>query len=114
MNRYAEHQKLMQIAILHTQQHFPTIRIFQRHVGLFFTKNGAPIQINQPGMADAWGWLPTPGFTLILEIEFKTGKATQSPNQKKWESFCESMGVLYILCREKEDIEKKIRARLNL
>lgn len=111
-----------------TQQAFPKIRIFQRHVGLFYTVNGSPIQINRPGMADAWGWLPLkeeklvktdgrPSYipsTLIIEIEFKTGNAKQSKEQKAWQAFCHSMGVLYILCRDKEDVSKQIRARLNV
>lgn len=52
--------------------------------------------------------------TLIIEIEFKTGNAKQSKEQKAWQAFCESMGVLYILCRDKEDVSKQIRARLNV
>jgi hypothetical protein len=114
MNKYAEHQKLLQKAILFTQNHYPQARLFQRHVGLFYTKNNAPIQINHAGMADAWGWLPLPEYTLIIEVEFKTGKAVQSPDQKKWQKFCESYGVLYILCRDEEDIVKNIRARINI
>lgn len=114
MNKYAEHQKLLQKTLALTQQTFPKIRLFQRHVGLFFTKNGAPIQVNHAGMADAWGWLPTPEFTLIIEIEFKTGKAVQSKEQKNWEKFCSEMGVLYILCRKENDVLEKIRARLNI
>jgi hypothetical protein len=114
MNKYAEHQRLLQETILFTQQKFPKIRIFQRHVGLFYTANNTPIKINQPGMADAWGWLPLSEYTLIIEIEFKTGNAKQSKEQKAWQAFCHSMGVLYILCRDKEDVSKQIRARLNV
>jgi hypothetical protein len=65
-------------------------------------------------MADAWGWLPLPEYTLVIEVEFKTGSAVQSPDQKSWQKFCESMGVLYILARTENDIVEKIRARLAI
>lgn len=104
-NYYAEHQKVLQLFKLEMQKHLKNkIRFFDRHVGLFYTKNGAPIKINQPGMADLYATLNTQYGLIHLEFEIKSGQARQSKDQKKWEKFINDMGGYYFVinCVEKD------------
>ena len=43
---------------------------------------------------------------IFLGIEVKTGSATQSPHQKKFQKRFEQLGGLYIVARSTEDIKK--------
>ncbi len=43
---------------------------------------------------------------IFLGIEVKTGSATQSPQQKKFQKRFEQLGGLYIVARSTEDIKK--------
>lgn len=92
------------------QREFPNIRFFPRHVGLFYTKNGAPIQINQKGMFDYWALLKTNKFPIHLEFEFKTGQSKKSKEQKSWGSFLDFMGTPHFEVREDnlDEIKKSL------
>lgn len=88
---------------------FPkNVRMFDRHVGLLYTRNGTPMQINKKGMADQWAVVKTEFGLIHLEIETKSGKAVQTKDQKEWQMFIESMGGIYILARCANDIIKTI------
>lgn len=121
MNRYKAHQILLKKNTLAVQQAFPSrVRIFDRHVGKFlplaFIKNVLAgkwrinewgkfiISINQKGMADQYLLLKTKHGLLHIEIETKSGKAVQNPDQKNWEEFINMFGGCYILARCPEDI----------
>lgn len=86
------------------QKQFPLIRIFPRHVGFFYTKNGAPIQINQKGMSDLWAIYPTTHGLLHLEYEIKSGSGKQTKEQKSWQKFIESNNGLYIIVTDDYNI----------
>jgi hypothetical protein len=111
MSSYAEHQKLLQRASLLVQSTFPQSRFFQRHVGLFYTKNKSPISIGIKGQADAYILLHYKGNLLNVEVEFKTGSATQTKEQKNWQKTITDLGGLYILCRNEQDIITEIKKK---
>lgn len=96
-NFYQQHQNFLKIQKQETQKKYKNIRFFDRHVGLFYTKNGSPQKINKKGMSDIWALLKTPDHTYHFEIEIKTGNARLSSDQKKWSSFCDAMGVHFFL-----------------
>lgn len=95
------------------QKAFPEIRIFDRHVGLFNTLNGAPIMINKPGMADLWATLPFKYGALHIEIEVKTGTGRLSKNQKNWKNFCEKQNIIFIEARNELETVNEIKEKLN-
>jgi hypothetical protein len=96
MNNYAAHQNLVKTFMLEFQKAFPNGRIFQRHVGLFYTSRKTPIQINKAGMADLWALVDGHHF----EIEVKTGSGKQTGEQKNWEKTITSLGASYLLLRD--------------
>lgn len=108
MSKYTNHQFLLKSFMLEAQKKFPTIRIFQRHVGQFYTMRGTPIKINKKGMSDAWAWFPVDGKVIAFEFEIKTGKAVQTKEQKNWEKFCGGMCVNYLTVRDVDDALEQI------
>ena len=116
MNRYKAHQNLAKLAKKKAVQHFPKqLRLFDRHVGLLYTKDGKAMMINEKGQADCWGWFSCHNILVHVEVEFKTGKAVQRPEQKMWQEYIESVGGCYILCRTEnciiEQLEKYLKSR---
>lgn len=109
MNKYKNHQKLLKQSLSALQKALPNARLFERHVGLFKTMSGTPIKINQKGMADAYGIINGQHF----ELEFKTGNAKQTKEQKNWQKLCEKIGVKYYIIRKIEDIEQIIQDYSN-
>ena len=100
MNKYRQHQNLIAKTLPILQQAFPDLRMFPRHVGLFFSRSGEPIQINRKGMSDYWGILKTRRCAIHLEFEFKTGQSVLSKEQKIWKKFLDSMNVPNFEIRE--------------
>lgn len=86
------------------------MRFFPRHVGLFYTKNGAPIQINKKGMFDYYAILKTCRYAILVEFEFKSGQSIKSKEQISWGSFLDSMGVPHFEVRENnlDEIKKSL------
>ena len=99
-NKYNAHQVLLKRFKLELQNTIPNIRIFDRHVGMFFTKRGTPLKINTKGMADLWALVPSNLGLIHIEMEVKSGKSKQSPNQITWEKFIQSMGGLYVIVND--------------
>ena len=99
MNNYAAHQQLVKSFMIAFQKEFPRGRIFQRHVGLFYTIKKTPVRINQPGMADLWAIIDGRHF----EIEAKTGTGRQTKEQKNWEKTITDLGSHYVLLRDVND-----------
>jgi hypothetical protein len=112
MNNYHEHQQLIKRFKILAQKEIPRIRIFDRTVGMFYTKNGNPIQIAMKGMADCYALLPTKICLIHIEIEFKTGKAVQTKEQKTWETFIVSMNGIYLLVRDEYDSVTELKKRV--
>ena len=106
---YAQHQRTVQLFKLELQKILKNkIRIFDRHVGLFYTKNGAPIKINQKGMSDLYAILKTSHGLIHLEFEIKTGNARQSKDQKNWEKIINELNGLYFVVRKPKNDALKI------
>lgn len=108
--------------MLDAQEAFPDARFFTRHVGLFLTLRGVKIMIGEKGQADLWMLLPIrmieartqklfSEFLVHVEIEVKSGNATQNKDQKKWGELITSMGGLYIVVRKPEDIRTAIQEK---
>jgi len=112
MNSYHQHQHLIQKFKLICTTEIPNLYLFDRHVGLFFTKNGTPLKIGMNGQADVWGLYSTPYALYSVEIEFKTGNSKQSEDQKNWQKFIESKNGLYFLVRHEDD-HKRIKKLLD-
>ena len=96
MNNYAAHQQLVKSFMIAFQKEFSNGRIFQRHVGLFYTIKKTPVRINMPGMADLWAIVNGVHF----EIEAKTGAGRQTKEQKNWERTITDLGSHYVLLRD--------------
>jgi len=101
---YATHQNLIQEFKSICLSLIPGLHLFDRHVGLFYTKRGTPVQISIPGMADVWGIYKG----RLVEIEFKSGNATQSKEQKRWQEFCIKNDVIYILVKNPKEDAKRL------
>jgi hypothetical protein len=74
-----------------------TVRLFERHAGLLYTRNGVPVMAVKTGMADLYGWVHTSHGARHVEIELKIYPDTLSEAQKAWRAACESTGVAYRL-----------------
>tara|TARA_R110000787_G_scaffold5686_6_gene20532 strand:- start:1321 stop:1641 length:321 start_codon:yes stop_codon:yes gene_type:complete len=102
MNRYKQHQKLLESVIISIQKKYPKAKIFQRHVGSFrLLRSEGVVKINKKGMADVW----------ILhggnhyEIEIKTSTAVQTKEQKQWENIVTECGSKYFVIRSVDEIQ---------
>lgn len=114
MDRYKAHQNLAKKAMLKASKEFPKeLRLYDRHVGLLYTRNGNAMMINRKGMADCYGYFSCHSILVHIEIEFKSGNARQTKEQKMWQNHIESMGGCFILCREEDDIVDKLKLYLK-
>lgn len=116
MNKYKAHQNLVKKSKLAIQNHFGrSLKVFDRHIGLFTTNYGARVQINKKGMADLYILISCHNILIHIEAEAKTGSAVQSKPQKEWQQMIESMGGCYVLFRSEQDlidgIENYLRSR---
>jgi hypothetical protein len=110
MNNYAAHQNLVKSFMIAFQKEFPNGRIFQRHVGLFYTIKKTPVRINRPGMADLWAIIDGTHF----EIEAKTGTGRQTKEQAAWEQTITNLGAHYVLLRDVNDAILAIKKHLEI
>ena len=117
-DKYYEHQQLIKRFKLLAQKEISGIRFRDRHVGSFvlirfiilvlkgkaslndYKKN--MIKINKKGMADVYGLLPTVHGLIHLELEFKSGKAVQSKEQKAQQKLITNMGGFYLVIRNEQ------------
>jgi hypothetical protein len=119
-DQYFEHQELIKKTKILACQVWPqNIRLFDRHVGLFYKKrinkgilNYSPIQINRKGMADVWGVFTHKGIPIHLELEFKTGNATLNADQLIWKQFCHDMNWLWFEVRNEQFFIKELEWRI--
>lgn len=132
MDRYKAHQNLVAKVKLSMMKKYPKdIRIHDRHVGKFlplvFIKkvlrrearitdwSKFVVAINKKGMADMYGYFRCHKILVHFEIEVKTGKAVQTPEQKLWQEHIENFDGCYILARSEDqaiqDLEKYLISR---
>jgi len=117
-NYYKKHEELNKRWCLRAQKKWPDARFFKRDVGFFRTIRGTPIKIGRKGQSDVYGYIPY-GIDRVLwvEVEFKTGKAVQTSEQKAWEVTVNNLRGLYCLIRDENDmeqIEKEINKRMSI
>jgi len=113
MSSYKEHQNLVKKFKLEFPKHIPNMRVFDRHVGLLYTKRGTPMQINKKGMSDLYGIITVNNIAIHIEIEAKTGKAVLSKEQKQWKKFCENFNIPFFLMRDEYETIKEIKNFLD-
>jgi len=113
MNNYAQHENAKRYFKLRFQKAFPKARIFDRHVGMFYRKNGTPIKINRKGMADLWAIIPGRLGLIHLEFEIKTGSARLTKEQRAWRDQIEKMGGIYIVVSQAERAIRTLQAKLE-
>ena len=101
-------------------------RIFKAVVGLFYSvrwnQTGAvssaiPIKCGIKGQADLHGLVSirVAGRVRVavrLEVEAKSGEATQTLEQKNWQRMVESLGGIYILARSPDDAEQQLNSKI--
>lgn len=93
-----DHKQLARALILAAQLRFGNdIRLFERHAGLLFTREGKPISPFRKGQADLYGWLKIDGMARHVEIELKIGRDKLRAEQEDWKRTCEEGGVTYLL-----------------
>jgi hypothetical protein len=100
VNRYKQHQIELKKIKLAFQERFPNGRIFDQHVGTFFTVLGSRIKVGYKGMSDLWALVDG----RYIAIEVKTGKARQSKKQKEWEAKVHKLGGEYYVIRSPEEV----------
>lgn len=110
----SKHDRLMQEHHLLLSKIYPNSRYFRRDVGLFYRRNGTPIQINMAGQADAYGLIKIKNLLIHVEFEYKIGNDIQSKDQKNWQSVIESLGGIYEIVHNtpQESIER-LKARIK-
>lgn len=115
MNNYLAHQNLIKKFKIDAQKEISGIRIFDNVVGLFYRKTGQPIKIGIKGMSDCYALIPTKFGLIYIALEFKTGSAVQSKEQKIWESFIKKNNGIYMVIREDyaDEIEKLKKVLLH-
>lgn len=128
---------------LAVQKEFSDIRLFDQHVGQFYSKRIVPfilaldyfklkflksllskfiVSIGFKGMADLSGILrkkvtllngQTIKIGIRIEIEIKTGEAKQSPEQRTWQRIIENFGGIHILARSEQQAIAEIKDKLK-
>lgn len=126
MDNYFQHNELVKRTKILATKTFPkNLRLFDRHVGLFYKKRVQggvveylPISINRKGMADVYGAMTLENgygqkMALHCELEFKTGKGKLTPEQETWRDFCKNMGWLWYLIRDENIFIQEIKKDIN-
>jgi hypothetical protein len=107
------HSRLID-AILRSAGALPFVRIWKRHVGLFYIVRkdrttgkvvyAQPIDIGIEGEPDLDGILTRwDGVGVRVGIECKTGQAGQNDDQKRYQKMITTRGGIYILARTVEE-----------
>lgn len=113
IDRYKAHQDLIKRFNLLATKTLPEFRLFARHVGKFLTPRGTPISINSKGMCDQYGIFTLPLFDFHIpihfEIEYKTGNAKLTIEQREWRGFCITRTIPHIVIRDENQGVKDIK-----
>jgi len=85
----------------------------QNHVEGRMVRGGQEAYVNSgpDGQGDIGGIIL--GWGRRLDIECKTGRATQRASQVKWQAMAQSMGGLYLVARSVDDAERQLDAALT-
>lgn len=103
MDRYAEHQKLVN-DILREYGALPGVRIWKNSTGTARSHDGQRvISFGLKGSADIMGIIAPAGRFLAIEV--KTGSAKQNKNQLAFARMIEKMGGIYVVARSLSDLQ---------
>ena len=94
----------------------PDVLAMRQQSGLFYTRDGVPVRVGQPGLADAGLVVSVTispemvGRTVGVYVgaEFKTATGRQSPEQRAWQQALELRGGVYRLVRSAEDMRQLV------
>lgn len=103
------HQNLVNEIISHLGK-FHWLRLWVNNTGAAF-RNKSIIRYGLIGSGDISGIIIT---GIRLEIEVKTGKAVQSPQQKNFQAMIEHMGGIYILAHSVSEAYDKLLEILRI
>ncbi len=101
MGSLKEHQELVD-RILLALSRTGKCRVWKQPTGVArpLSDPGSVVTFGLPGQADVSG-LRCDG--IRIELEVKTGKATQSKEQKNWGAMIVKFGGIYAVCRSEND-----------
>lgn len=81
--------------------------VFRANVGLFFTKDGIPINVGLPkGFPDLFGFVRATGKMFFLEIKTETGRL--SKDQKNFQEQMKKYPVICGVARSSEEARELI------
>ena len=100
MNKYAQHQELLNQVLMYISTNYKNLRLWKNNTGkaLSFDLKRV-LSYGLKGSADITG-ITDQG--IRIEIEIKTGKAVQSDAQKNFMEMIRSKNGIYIVCREND------------
>lgn len=90
----------------------PDVLAWRQQSGLFFTREGNPVRVGVPGLADSLMVVAvtiTPDLVgrtvgVAVAAEFKTDTGRQSPAQARWQDAFTKRGGVYRLVRSAADM----------
>jgi len=78
--------------------------------------SAVPIHVGTVGQADLNGTVSirigARRVGVRLEIEIKSGQASQTKEQKSWQRMTEALGGIYILARSAEDAAQQLELKI--
>lgn len=92
------------------------VLVWRQQSGLFYTREGSPVRVGLPGMADS-GMIVAVTITpdmvgktigVAVQPEYKTAGGQQSEAQRNWQRAVEQRGGVYRLVRCADDMERLI------
>ncbi len=103
-NKSEEHTRLVNDILVELSKR-PCIRVWPVIVGKFRLLRDPDIivSVGRAGQADISGLITVHGVGRRLEIEVKTGNATQTKEQKNFQAMILKLGGEYIVARSIED-----------
>ena len=94
-------------------------RLFRRHVGTLYARDGTPIRVGVPGQADLDGWFPvtiTPtmvGKTIAvyIAVEVKSEEGRLTKNQSQFLSIVNQAGGIGVMARSEQQALDLVQGR---
>lgn len=92
------------------------VLVWRQQSGLFYTREGNPVRVGLPGMADS-GMIVAVTITpdmvgktigVAVQPEYKTAGGQQSEAQRNWQRAVQQRGGVYRLVRSADDMERLI------
>ena len=101
-------EKQVQNSILRAFGTIPQLRLWRANVGVARLGRRV-VRFGVPGQADLTGILPG---GLRLEVEVKSLRGRQNPQQQAYQRMIQRFGGVYVLARSVEDVGRALEAFL--